>query len=69
MKLLIPLTQTCGEDVVLPAIQLFRLTLITGMLLLITLTRLLIKTTLIALALETGIRTATTITQTMRART
>ena len=47
MKLLIPFAQTRGEEVVLPTIQLFRVTLILGLLLLITLVGLLIITTLV----------------------
>ena len=54
---------------VLPTIQLLRVTLITRLLLLIPLTILLIMTIPIALALETGIRRATTVTWTMRAGT
>ena len=49
MKLLIPPTQTCGEDMVLPAIQLFRVTLISRLLLLIPLIILLIMTNLVVL--------------------
>ena len=56
MKLLIPLTQASGEDVVLPTIQLLGVALITRLLLLlIPLIILLVVTTLIALAVKPGI--------------
>ena len=50
MKFLVPLAQTSGKYVVLPTVQLFRVTLIPGLLLLlllITLAGLLIITTLV----------------------
>ena len=53
MNFLISFAQNCGEHMTLTTIQLFWIALITRMLLLIPLARLLIKTTLIALALET----------------
>ena len=56
MKLLIPLTQAGGEDVVLSTIQLLRVALITRLLLLlISLIILLVVATLVALALKPGI--------------
>ena len=67
VKILIALAQASGEDMILTTIQLLWITLITRMLLLIPLARLLIKTTLIALARETRIRSVTTITRTVRA--
>ena len=55
MKILIPLTQAGGEDVVLPTIQLLWVALITRLLLLIPLIILLVVTALITLAVKPGI--------------
>ena len=75
MKLLIALAQTCGEDMVLPTIQLLRVALVTRLLLLL-LTPLMIITTLVALialiamsaliAMKTRTGTASTVTRPMR---
>ena len=69
MKLLVTFTQTGGKNMILPTVQLLRVALITRLLLLIPLTGLLMKATLIALTLETEIRTATAVTRTVRAGT
>ena len=76
VELLVSLAQTCGKNVILRNIQLLWMTLISRLLLLLTpLARLLIITTLITMiittlitlvALEAGIRTATSITRAMR---
>jgi len=67
MELLIPLAKTRREDVVLPTIQLLRIILITGLLLLlIPLIILLVVTALITLAVKPGI-SAASMTRTMRA--
>ena len=55
MKLLIPLTQAGGENVILSTIQLLRVALITRLLLLISLIILLVVATLVAVALKPGI--------------
>ena len=73
MKLLIPFAQTRGEEVVLPTIQLFRVTLIPRLLLLTPRTGLLMKTSLVTLAtlvtLQTRVRAATTMIQNIRTET
>ena len=68
MKLLIPLTQAGGEDVVLSTIQLLRVALIARLLLLlISLIILLVVITLVVVALKPRISTAASMTRTMRA--
>ena len=71
MKLLVTLTQASGKHMILPTIQLLRVDLVTILLLLLNpLITLLVVTTLVVgitlISLETRVRTATTITRTMR---